>query len=422
MKKWSVVLFLVVLLYAVYSWVVTVSAFGSYLINVRNISILLATIGLVLILTQFILASRIKVIEKGFGLDRMMRWHRLFGRVGLFCIFIHVVLILYYYLRLLEGIYFNIFIAFGLLALLGLTITAALASLYKQFYLAYETWRNIHLANYILFPLIIVHVLYFSRTGSLLYYLWIILAVTYLGVVIYRIVRIISIRTNPYTVCDLKQEAAGIWSLFFKGKKIDYQPGQFMFVQLLRNGQRSSAHPFTISASPTREHLSVTPKELGDFTSTIKDTRIGDQAFIDAPYGQFSFLNHDHGEFVFIAGGIGITPFISMLRYMYDQGIDRKVVLFWANRTEENLCFKEELAEMQNKLSGLDLIMVMSEQPDWSGEKGYLDLQLISEHLDTLDNKTFFICGPPPMSRAIIGKLKKRKIPSSRICSELFEL
>ncbi len=423
MKARLVLLFMIALIaVTVYFWADTVDLVPADISILRDTGLLFGAVGLVFIFFQFVFVSRIKVIESGFGLDHMLRWHRLFGRVGLGFVTLHALMIFGHSLIAFGTFFTNLFIWLGLAGLLGFMITASLASFHRKLGLLYETWRNIHLANYILFPVALVHVFYFSNPGSLLYILWLILAVLFATVVIYRAARIAEVRSNPYEVVEVKQEAEDIWSLFFKGRRFNYKPGQFMFIQLLREGRLSSPHPFTISSPPTREHLSITPKELGDFTSTIKETRTGDLAFIDAPYGVFSFLNYNSSELVFIAGGVGITPFISMLRYIYDQQLDRKVTLFWANRGEKNLCFRDELAEMEREMPKFSMVPVMSNQPDWPGVKGRLSGKIILEHLGGLEDKTFYVCGPPAMSKAIIEQLKELKVPPQKIKSELFEL
>ncbi len=388
----------------------------------RYFGLLFAALGLTLLFFQFVFASRVKFIEAGFGLDKMMRWHRLFGRLGLALILLHASFIVYYRLSVFGDTFFSVFILAGIIALLGLMVTGALASQYRRIGLAYETWRNIHLFNYLLFPVALVHVFYQTTPGSLLSYLWILLALLYPLILVYRLIRIISVKMNPYEVSEVRQESEKIWTLFFKGKEIDYKPGQFLFLQLLRKGKRSSAHPFTISNSPTRRELSVTPKILGDFTLSIKDTRVGDKAFIDAPYGVFSFLNQPLKDLVFIAGGIGITPFISMLRYIYDQNLDHKITLYWVNRSERNLCFIDELQKMEKELEDFKVVLVMTDQPDWPGEKGRLNAQFMKEYLGNMEEKAFFICGPPAMSEEIARELKELGILQSNIHREIFEL
>ena len=388
----------------------------------REIGLLAAALGLVLLFVQYVLVSRIKFLERGFGLDKMFMRHRFFGRAGLVFLTLHVTLIVFYRIWQFGELFPNLNIYVGLAALLGFIITGALASQHKKLGLRYETWRGVHLFNYLLFPLALFHVFYFTRTGSALYYLWLILALLFAAVVLYRLWRIYTIRNNSYRVTEVRQEAKDIWSLFFEGEKIAFNPGQFMFMQLVRGGRLSSPHPFTISSAPTQNKLSITPRELGDFTATIKDTKSGDLAYIDAPYGVFSFTGYDTGELVFIAGGIGITPFISMLRYIRDKKLNKKVTLFWTNRSEDSFCFRDELKLMGEEMPGFEAVMFISGGTKSPGSDQHLSGSIIKEHLGTLGGKDFFICGPPSMTKAITDDLKELGVPAAKIRVELFQL
>ena len=420
LKYW--ITFALLFIFSIFAWfnVTAGRPLGtSYLVHAHHF---MAVTGLLFIFMQFVLSTKMKLIEDGFGFDRMLRYHRNFGRIGLSLIFLHVLLFLSLSWIQTGTITLFGFMWFGLIGITGFTITAALAATYKKLGLAYEVWKNVHLANYIVFPAALIHVFNASQTGSLLYYLWIAFALAFVAIVSYKIIRFLQVRKTPYEVTEVRQEAPDIWSLFFKGKPIDYKPGQFMILQLLRNGKLSTTHPFTISSSPTWETLSVTPKELGDFTATIKDTKVGDQAFIDAPYGVFSFLNYDSPDLVFIAGGIGITPIMSMLRYISDKKLKKKITLFWGNKNEKTLCFQDELEQLQKNIDGLETVLVMSSQKDWAGEQGRINGQLIQKYLSDLSNKEFFICGPPPLTKAIISDLKSLNVPGHKIHYELFEL
>jgi ferredoxin-NADP reductase len=230
------------------------------------------------------------------------------------------------------------------------------------------------------------------------------------------------VRRHPYQVAQVVQETHDTWSLHFEGRRIDYQPGQFLMVWLIRNGRVSEPHPFTISSSPTKDRLSISVKSVGDFTSTIRDTKPTDRAYIDAPYGAFSFLNHDAQNLVFIAGGIGITPFMSMLRYMADKGLDRTVLLIWGNKAERDIAFRDELDNMVAEMSSLRVEHVMSGQDDWPGEKGYVDAALLSKHLQDVENPQVFVCGPPVMMAKVIAALRELGVPKQRIHYERFAL
>lgn len=404
------------------SWV-SFTEFGPVsLFYLNHANHLFAIIGFIFFFFQFVLSAKIQAIEKGFGLDRMLHLHRTFGRLALIFLTLHFLSLLVFELIQYGSFFLIIFRWVGIIALAALFITALVAFHYKTWKIPYETWKNIHRANYVIFPFALIHVFSNAIPGTFLYYLWILLTASFAAILIHKLVRFLHIRRQPYQVIEVNKEAEDIYSLYFQGPPPDYKPGQFLHVQLLRDGTPSASHPFTISSSPTREHLSITPKELGDFTQTIKETKPGDQAFIDAPYGIFSFLNYGGKDLVFIAGGIGITPFISMLRYVFDQKLDKNITLLWGNRSEENLCFTEELETMEQELEGLSLVYVMSGQDDWTGEKGRINGELIQKYIPDVTLPHFFVCGPPKMSNAVINDLKSLGVEKKQIHYELFEL
>jgi predicted ferric reductase len=312
----------------------------------------------------------------------------------------------------------------GIVTLTLIIVTAGAAILYKRLRLKYETWKNIHRAGYAIFAMGFVHSFFMGSDlhNWPLRIFWIVMACIYVIVLLYRIWNWSHVRRHPFSVAEVLQETPDVWSLYFNGKYRDYKPGQFMIVQLVRNGKVSEPHPFTISSSPTGDRLSISVKSSGDFTSTIGDTKIADTAYIDAPYGVFSFLNHDARDLVFIAGGIGITPFISMLWYMYDKKLERNIILIWGNKTEKDIVFKEDLERMASEMPSLKIVHVMSGQDDWTGEKGYIDEEKLKRHVSNFQDSQFFLCGPPVMTIAVEKTLTKLGVPKKKIHYERFAL
>ncbi len=382
----------------------------------------IALVGFFLIFVQYILSSKIKFIESKFGLDKLFIVHRKIGVIGLILVLIHPTLL--FIVFGIEG-YSLLWKGVGAIALIILILIAGAAILYAKLHLKYETWKNIHRASYAILPIAFIHsmVLGSDLNGLLwLKILWFILAGIYVLVMIYKILSWANVRKHPFKITDAIQETHDVWSLHFDGTKKDYKPGQFMIINLKRNGKVSESHPFTISSSPTSGNLSISVKSSGDFTATIKDTKTSDIAFIDAPYGRFSFLNHDNDNLVFIAGGIGITPFISMLRYIRDKKLNRNVTLIWANKTEDDIAFRAELEKMTSEMPSLKVIHVMSKQDDWQGEKGYVDAEKIKGLVENVSGSEFFICGPPIMMTLVEKDLIGLGVSKSRIHYERFAL
>jgi predicted ferric reductase len=299
------------------------------------------------------------------------------------------------------------------------------ALLYGKLHLKYGTWKQVHWFNFIILPIIFAHsVLLGTELGSQppLLIFWYILGGVYLLLVAFILWDRIAVKKHPVQVTDVLQETHDTWSLHFKGRKPDHKPGQFLMLSMLREGRPVEPHPFTISSSPTSDDLSISVKAVGDFTSTIKETTPADHAYIGAPYGTFSFLNYDAPNLVFIAGGIGITPFMSMLRYMVDQKLDRNVLLIWGNKTEQDIAFRAELEQMTRATPTLRVVHVLSNQADWPGEKGYVDAELLRKYMEGFENPQVFVCGPPVMMTKVIRTLRQSGVPKSRIHYERFAL
>jgi predicted ferric reductase len=385
---------------------------------------LLALVGFVLILFQYVLSSRIKWIERGIGLDRLFIIHRLSGVIGLAMVLVHPPLLSAPAIIQGYGYALSPPKLVGALALILICAVAGAALLYRRLRWRYETWKAVHKASYAVLPLALAHSLVLGSDLSRgpLRTFWFVLGGIYGGVLLYRVWNWVHVRRHPFDVAQVVQETHDTWSLHFHGRQLDYRPGQFMIVQLIRDGKISEPHPFTISSPPTREDLSITVKSVGDFTSTIGDTETSDRACVDAPYGVFTFLRYDADDLVFISGGIGITPFLSMLRYMYDKGMDKRVTLLCANKTEQDIPCREELAKMAEEMASLKVVHVMSKQPDWPGERGYIDAPLLGRHVSDLERSHFFICGPPRMMDMVIAELSKLGVANSRIHYERFAL
>jgi predicted ferric reductase len=251
---------------------------------------------------------------------------------------------------------------------------------------------------------------------------WGILALIYLAALAGRIWQRYALRRHPFSVSAVSRETDDTWSLHFEGDHKDYAPGQFMILQLARKSKVSEPHPFTIASSPTRKDLSVCVKAVGDFTSTIGETSRSDLAYIDMPYGLFSFLNYEAERLVFIAGGIGITPFMSMLRYICDRKLQKEVILLWANKREKDMVFRDELEKMASQMPSLKVLHVASRQEDWPGEKGRIDADKLKKHVGNFHQGEFFVCGPPHMMSDVEKTLSGLGVPKKRIHMERFAL
>jgi predicted ferric reductase len=406
------------------NWATTLVAGAPLASYVYALGRLLALVGFIFLLFQFVLSSRVHWIERRIGLDKLIGIHRTSGKIGMALILVHPAALFLSDILFGSMPVLNREKLVGVAAMIVFIVAVGAALLYARLRLRYETWRAIHAANYVALPLGLLHSLAIGsdvRSGPLGGF-WLLLAALYIAVLGYRVWRWVDVRRHPYRVVGVSQETHDTWSVRFDGRRVAYEAGQFMFVRLARKGRLSDAHPFTISSSPTSDTLSITVKQVGDFTSTVGETTIADHAYIDAPYGVFSYANHDGPDLVFIAGGIGITPFMSMLRDMRDRNDPRNVLLIWGNKAERDITFRDELAQLEQAIASLRVIHVMSRQEDWPGERGYVDRQRLARYLDGIDNPQIFVCGPSVMMDMVIAALRELDHPRSRIHYERFAL
>lgn len=396
-----------------------------------------ALIGIMIITFQILLTGRFKWIERPFGFDILIRYHKHMAILGTSFLILHPIFLILggFGLGLITSFHTVWYIWTGRIALTLLIINEILSLFQFQFHIKFENWR---ISHDILSPAIII--LGFIHSWEIgsdiknipMRILWIILPViSLLLFLLHRFLRPFFLSRYPYKVINVKKEAEKVWTVKLappEGEEVfSYLPGQFQFITFKRQKDLPvEEHHWTISSSPTeKKYVSSTIKELGDFTSTICETEVGDTATIHAPFGRFSHILHpDEKALVFIAGGIGITPMISMLRYMKDTNSNIPVVLLYGNRNEEEIAFRKELKKLEEgKHPDLKVIHVLSNPgKSWTGVRDYIDREKIEKFCGDLKSKGFYISGPEGLINATIKNLKALGVDDNRIHLEIFSL
>ena len=197
-----------------------------------------------------------------------------------------------------------------------------------------------------------------------------------------------------------------------------------MYLRIYNSNIPADEHPFTISSSPLKkDNVSVTVKQLGDFTNSLSNAKIGDRAYIDGSFGSFSYLKKPSNKKIcFIAGGIGITPFLGMLRYMSSKDNDKEVILLWGVRDKSEIICKDEFEEYSSLLKSFKFIPVISNDSTYEGEKGFIDTEKFQKYVRNIFDYDFYICGPPIMMEAQLNNLRKLGVPKENIHFERFSV
>jgi ferredoxin-NADP reductase len=201
-----------------------------------------------------------------------------------------------------------------------------------------------------------------------------------------------------------------------------YKPGQFMFVTVGR-GQELLKKPFSISSSPTEAEFVEFTKKLTDhpFSTVLMNTKVGDWASLDGPYGNFTF----EGEFEevgMLSGGVGITPLRSICKYCTDTFSRARITLLYGNRAEEDIVFHEELEEMQRQNKNLRVVFTVDEaRPGWTGKTGIINEAMVRDAVPNFSKTVFYVCGPPAMVLAILELLGKMGVSRAQVKVESFQ-
>jgi predicted ferric reductase len=257
-------------------------------------------------------------------------------------------------------------------------------------------------------------------------WLWISMAFAWVLALVYvRILKPISMLRQPYTVKNVIKERGNSWTLSLSAEGhegIKFRPGQFAWLTIGKSPFSIREHPFSFSSSAMdTERVEMTIKELGDFTSCIGAISPGARAYIDGPYGTFTIDRHKSHGYVFIAGGVGITPILSILKTMRDRLDLRPVILFYGIKTWEDAILLEGIEDLKKSLN-MRVIYIPEKVPDgWDGEKGVITAEVMARYLpeNRLDYG-YFVCGPQPMQIAVKTALDMLGLPLERVQSESF--
>jgi ferredoxin-NADP reductase/nitrite reductase/ring-hydroxylating ferredoxin subunit len=225
-------------------------------------------------------------------------------------------------------------------------------------------------------------------------------------------------------------------------KTLNYNAGQFAFFDIgqVYNDPKGPIRHFTISSSPTENFIMFSTRiRDSPYKKRLLTLEKGAKVKFRGPEGQF-VLHQDYSKYtVFLSGGIGVTPFRSMIKYATDMQLPVPIIMFDSNRDRNNILFKKEFDDWASINKNLKIIYTISEEKeeqhneqsppplstanDWKGEYGRIDKAMILKYADTnvLNNSIFYICGPPSMLKSMQALLQEDlKIPKERIKIEEF--
>ncbi|NMH81221.1 ferredoxin reductase family protein [Pseudonocardia xinjiangensis] len=404
-----------------------------------HLSVLTGLLALSALVCAAVLPSRLRSLNRALGIESVIDIHRFLGVVTAALVFAHLACVVAADPSNITLLNFETApdrarAATG--ATIALAALAGLAVLKSRTGLSYELWRWLHVALAVtvitlsaLHVWLLDHLVAEPAIGTLFG----MLAALVVGIFGYRWAwRPMFDPSTEFLVREVRRENATVSTLVLEPRRRRYggppttwafAPGQFAWIRLERS-VAAEEHPFTIASSAHLDTTEFTIRHTGDFTRALRRLPPGSPVWVDGPHGAFTNDVGAGAGFVMIAGGVGITPMMSMLRTAAHRGDPRPYRLVVVASSPEDLLFRDELAELRFQLDLVVTEVLRRPHDGWDGHTGDIGPDLLSmvlpntEHPDDLD---YFICGPPALVTDAMSALDPLGVTPARVHTEQFD-
>lgn len=401
------------------------SRFSNNTLTLTSLGQMAGLVGMAMLALTMALSGRLKFLEDYFGgLNNMYSAHQTLGSLAFVLILLHPLFLAGKFLQtsarsgallLLPSADWSINL--GILALLSLLLLVVLT-----FFLAlpYHRWEFSHKFMGVAFLFAGLHSFFIrsdiSQDNVLRAY---VLGLTAMGLLVYSYRTVLGellVRRFEYRVEAVRPLNDRVIEIEMAPRKqpMRFAAGQFIFVRFHQPGISSEAHPFSMSSPPQEGKLRIVVKSLGDYTSRLGRLSHGAVAKVEGPFGRFSHRSCPNKKQIWIAGGIGITPFLSMAATLDNS--DYSVDLYYSANTEGEAVFLDKLVALAEWNGCLRVI------PFFADVRGFLTAEIISEMSSGLGDKDIFLCGPSPMMKGLTDQLTRMKVKYHRIHTDEFRL
>jgi ferredoxin-NADP reductase len=209
------------------------------------------------------------------------------------------------------------------------------------------------------------------------------------------------------------------------GEEVDFVPGQYFWVELPDRGyhdERGLRRHITIVTSPNERGVLGLATRLREsaFKHTLSQLNVGDEVVVEEPKGDFQLPQDTSKEYVFVAGGIGITVFRSMLRYIAEENLPYRITLVYSNRDVESTAFLDEMQELEQQIEGMRMVLTMTDDPSWEGDSRRIDAEFLRELVGDLNGPTYLVAGPPAMVNSVADSLEAAGVAEDQVLRSRF--
>lgn len=395
---------------------------------------LLGFVLLGLLSIQFVTNGRFWHLGKPFGTDIVLWFHKQAGILLLLLLLAHPVILLTVepdYVRYFDPRVNAPRAIFLILATMAMVLLVVLSLWRPKFGLSYEVWRISHavMAAGVVF-IGCAHAWQVGHyvDGTLKRTVLVLTGLTAIGLLSWvRIWRPWMMKSKPYRVTETHDNLGDTTTLVLQPEGhhgMNFLAGQYAWFTFGDTPFSLQQHPFSFSSSDQAcpDSLSISVKKLGDFSGSLQNVKVGTKVFVEGPYGRFTLDENASGA-VFIMGGIGITPAISMLCSLRDRRDRRPLLLIYGNTDWQEAAFRTDLKQLEKELE-LTVVHVLENPPaDWEGESGLINIDLLKRHITKQRHQhSYYLCGPEPLMDAVEPALREIGIPWWRVRAERFTM
>jgi predicted ferric reductase len=403
-----------------------------------NLSVLTGMLLLSTLVCTIILPSRLRSLNRAFGIESVIEIHRFLGVASAVLVLVHLACVVAANpanLALLNFPNAPGRAQAATLATVSLVGLVLLAIMKRKLHLSYEVWRWSHLmlaVSVLIFSAGHVYLLNKTVREPAMAAVFVLFIAVVLAIFGYRWAwRSWFDPSTEFLVREVRRENATVSTLVLEprrqaGGQADswaFAPGQFAWIRLDRS-VTAEEHPFTIASSAHNETTEFTIKHAGDFTRVVRQLPPGSPVWVDGPHGAFTCEHSEGSGLVLVAGGVGLTPMMSMIRTAAHRGDNRAYRLIVVASAPTDLLFREELAELRRYID-LEVTEVLRRPTDgWQGPTGGITIGLLSMVLRTVEQPgdlDYFICGPPSMVDDAMEVLDDLGVVPDRVHTEQFD-
>ena len=383
---------------------------------------IIGSVNIVLMAFVLILAARPKWAEPYFGgLDKMYVAHRQVATTAFLLIFVHVLTVPISVTGWALGNYLAVVAFTGLVSIILVSLAPRIPFLNKLSGGTYEGWKFLKQFIGIFFILGFIHSLTVPHPLNAL------IAITWVqmffiaGTLAYLYTEVFGRffkKYFPYTVETVRHPNASTTEVTLRAQR-DRLPrqraGQFLFVRFPGHKDLNESHPFTISSAPHEDVLRVTVKASGDFTRALfTHLQPGMEAVVEGAHGHFNYKTGGEKQ-VWLAGGIGLTPFLSFIRDLHNNDLKQDIDLYYTVRHKDEALFVDELQAAAQKHPRLKVHI------RHSASDGSLTLEHILHNAGgDVRGHHIYMCGPLAMVQAFEKKFREHGVPAAHIHYEEF--